>query len=104
MRINCRVALEISFILQASPTSLPRIPVFTGTGPMRGWRDPWFDRLTTLSEVEGESRKIAEQKIILDPLPKAAGDDQSGHSLFRFLPLHRSRSQPPNETAFKQQK
>ncbi|MGD9031576.1 MAG: hypothetical protein PVJ69_15730 [Desulfobacteraceae bacterium] len=30
-------------------------------------RDPWFDRLTTLSEVEGESRKIREAQIILDP-------------------------------------
>lgn len=45
-------------------------------------RDPWFDRpfdrvmvlsriegLTTLSEVEGESRKLAENQTILDSAP-----------------------------------
>jgi hypothetical protein len=52
---------------RASPASLPRIPVFTGTGPIGVGRDPWFDGLTTLSEVEGESRKIAKNQIILDP-------------------------------------
>ena len=30
-------------------------------------RDPWFGRLTTLSEVEGESRKVAQNQNILDP-------------------------------------
>ena len=30
-------------------------------------RDPWFDRLTTLSEVEGESREAVGNRIILDP-------------------------------------
>jgi hypothetical protein len=30
-------------------------------------RDPWFDRLTTLSKVEGESRTLFENQTILDP-------------------------------------
>jgi hypothetical protein len=40
-------------------------------------RDPWFDMLTTLSEVEGESRKIAE-KNILDPGSHPAPRDLAG--------------------------
>jgi hypothetical protein len=43
-------------------------------------RDPWFDRpfdkLTVLSQVEGGSRNVLESQIILDPPPKAAGDDE----------------------------
>ena len=39
-------------------------------------RDPWFDKLTTLSEVEGESRKLSENQIILDLPPTSAGDDE----------------------------
>jgi hypothetical protein len=39
-------------------------------------RDPWFDGLTTLSEAEGESRKIKKNQIILDPPPLSAGDDE----------------------------
>jgi hypothetical protein len=30
-------------------------------------RDPWFERLSSLSEVEGESRRILKYQIILDP-------------------------------------
>ena len=41
--------------------------------PKDGGRDPWFNTLTTLSEVEGESRKVAENQIILDPPPLSAG-------------------------------
>jgi hypothetical protein len=41
-------------------------------------RDPWFDRLTTLSEVEGESRKIGENQIILDPGSRPAPWDLAG--------------------------
>jgi hypothetical protein len=44
-------------------------------------RDLWFDKLTTLSEVEGESRKTAENQIILDLPPLLAGDDELRHSL-----------------------
>jgi hypothetical protein len=39
-------------------------------------RDPWFDRLTTLSEVEGESRKLVANRTVLDPPPTPAGDDE----------------------------
>jgi hypothetical protein len=63
-------------VIPGEPESLPRTRYGVG-------RDPWFDRpfdrltvlskvegLTTLSEVEGESRKIAENEIILDlPTP-----------------------------------
>jgi hypothetical protein len=55
---------------RASPASLSR-------SRYRDGRDPWFDTLTTLSEVEGESRKMPENQTILDPPPKAAGDDES---------------------------
>jgi len=41
-------------------------------------RDPWFDRLTTLSEVEGESRKFAENQNILDPGSHPAPLDLAG--------------------------
>jgi hypothetical protein len=54
-------------------------------------RDPWLDRpfgrltvlskvegLTTLSEVEGESRKIGENQIILDPGSPPAPRDLAG--------------------------
>jgi len=41
-------------------------------------RDPWFDRLTTLSEVEGESSKTAENQIILDPGSHPAPRDLAG--------------------------
>ena len=44
-------------------------------------RDPWFDKLTTLSEVEGESRELAENQIILDLPPTPAGDDELQHGL-----------------------
>jgi hypothetical protein len=30
-------------------------------------RDPWFDKLTTLSKVEGESRKTGLSRNLLDP-------------------------------------
>ena len=43
-------------------------------------RDPRFDGLTALSEVEGESRKLSENQIIPDPLPTLAGDDALGDS------------------------
>jgi hypothetical protein len=50
-------------------------------------RDPWFDRLTTLSEVEGESRKLGGNQIALDPPPPLAGDHelQASHS---FQPIN----------------
>jgi hypothetical protein len=38
----------------------------------------WFDRLTTLSEVEGESRKVAENQVILDPGSHPAARDLAG--------------------------
>jgi len=41
-------------------------------------RDPWFDRLTTLSEVEGKSRKLKENQTILDLPPTSPGDDELG--------------------------
>jgi hypothetical protein len=41
-------------------------------------RDPWFDRLTTLSEVEGESRKRGENQIILDPGSHPGSRDLAG--------------------------
>ena len=44
-------------------------------------QDPWFDKLTTLSEVEGESRELAENQIILDLPPTPAGDDEFRHGL-----------------------
>ncbi|MGD9077053.1 MAG: hypothetical protein PVJ69_17675 [Desulfobacteraceae bacterium] len=47
-------------VIPGEPTSLSR-------ARYGGGRDPWFDRLTTLSEAEGESRKPAENQIILDP-------------------------------------
>jgi hypothetical protein len=40
--------------------------------------DPWFDMLTTLSEVEGESRKVAENQVILDPGSHPAPRDLAG--------------------------
>ena len=73
-------------------------------------RDPWFDILTTLSEVdpstklrvdaeqsgsiEGESRKIRRNQIILDLPPKAAGDDElrpsreGGGGIATFFRIH----------------
>jgi hypothetical protein len=63
-------------VLQLDKTVIPGEPKDVG-------RDPWFDRLTTLSQVdpstklrvdaeqsrsiEGESRKLEEDQIILDP-------------------------------------
>jgi hypothetical protein len=41
-------------------------------------RDPWFERLTTLSEVEGESRKIGRNQIIVDPGSRPARQDLAG--------------------------
>ena len=41
-------------------------------------RDPWFDRLTILSEVEGESGKLTENQIILDPGSHPALRDLAG--------------------------
>jgi hypothetical protein len=41
-------------------------------------RDPWFDRLTTLSEVEGQSRKVTDDQIILDPGSHPALRDLAG--------------------------
>jgi hypothetical protein len=58
-------------VIPSEPASLPRTRYGVG-------RDPWFDRLTTLSEVEGESRKIAENKIILDPGSHPAPRDLAG--------------------------
>ena len=45
---------------------------------------PWFDRLTVLSRVEGESRKRVENKTILDPPTPLAGDDELPNALCRF--------------------
>jgi hypothetical protein len=67
-------AEDVGIFDRASPANPYHTPYGVG-------RDPWFDRLTTLSEVEGESRKIAQNQIILDLPPKAAGDDKSGHRL-----------------------
>jgi len=41
-------------------------------------RDPWFDRLTTLSEVEGESRNLVVNRIVLDPGSHHAPRDLAG--------------------------
>ena len=41
-------------------------------------RDPWFGGLTTLSGVEGESREMAENQIILDPGSPPAPRDLAG--------------------------
>jgi hypothetical protein len=49
--------------------------------PKDGERDPWFDRLTTLSEAEGESSEVAEDRNILDPPLKLAGDNELQHNL-----------------------
>jgi hypothetical protein len=35
--------------------------------PKHFWRDPRFNGLTALSEVEGESRKLMGNQTILDP-------------------------------------
>jgi hypothetical protein len=32
--------------------------------PAEGERDPWFDRLTTLSEIEGESSKSSYDQVL----------------------------------------
>jgi hypothetical protein len=49
-------------------------------------RDPWFDRLTTLSEVEGESRRFAEHQIILDPGSHPALRDLAGMTEWCTVP------------------
>ncbi len=49
--------------------------------PKDGGRDPGFGKLTTLSRVEGESREVAENQIILDPPPLSAGDHELRHSI-----------------------
>jgi hypothetical protein len=41
-------------------------------------RDPWFDRLTTLSEVEGESRELKLLQLFLDPGSRPAMRDLAG--------------------------
>jgi hypothetical protein len=41
-------------------------------------RDPWFDVLTTLSEVEGESMEITKNQVILDPGSLPAPRDLAG--------------------------
>jgi hypothetical protein len=41
-------------------------------------RDPWFDKLTTLSEVEGDSRKLPGNQVILDPGSHPAPWDLAG--------------------------
>ncbi|KPK25196.1 MAG: hypothetical protein AMK69_14940 [Nitrospira bacterium SG8_3] len=46
--------------------------------PKNGGRDPCFDKLTILSEAEGESRKVEGNQIILDPGSCPAPRDLAG--------------------------
>jgi hypothetical protein len=53
-----------------------------------GGRDPWFDRLTTLSKIEGESSEIQYNQILSGSrlAPRVAGlgrDDEFRHGLLR---------------------
>ncbi len=50
--------------------------------PKHFWRDPWFDKLTTLSEVEGESSKLVDKQTILDPGSHPALRDLAGMTNF----------------------
>jgi hypothetical protein len=50
-------------------------------------RDPWFDRLTTLSEVEGESRKLLSSHLFLDPGSRPALRDLAGMTNYDSIPL-----------------
>jgi hypothetical protein len=68
-RQACHNSTKPSF--RARPANLPRARY----GVVR---DPWFDRLTILSEVEGESREVAENPIILDPGSHPAPRDLAG--------------------------
>jgi hypothetical protein len=52
-------------------------PVIPGE-PNDCGRDPGFDKLTTLSEIEGESKSRAENRIILDPGSHPASRDLAG--------------------------
>jgi hypothetical protein len=54
--------------------------------PKHLWPDPWFDKLTTLSEVEGESRKLVENQTILDPDSHPALRDLVGMTNFDTVP------------------
>ena len=62
-------------VIPGEPTSLPR----TRYGVER---DPWFDMLTTLSEVEGESRKLSGNQLILDPGSHPAPQDLAGMTYY----------------------
>jgi hypothetical protein len=50
-------------------------------------RSPWFDRLTTLSEVEGESRKLLASHLFLDPGSHSALRDLAGMTNYDSIPL-----------------
>jgi hypothetical protein len=63
-------------------------------------RDPWFDRpfdrltvlskvegLTTLSEVEGESRKLLSRHLFLDPGSPPALQDLAGMTNYNSISL-----------------
>ena len=65
-----------------------------------GGRDPWFDRpfdrltvlskvegLTTLSEVEGESRKLLSSHLFLDPGSRPALRDLAGMTNYDSISL-----------------
>jgi hypothetical protein len=52
-------------------------PVIPGE-PNDFGRDPWFDKLTTLSKVDEESRKEPENQNILDPGSRSAQRNLAG--------------------------
>ena len=54
----------------------------------QGGRDPWFDRLTTLSEVEGESSEISMTSFDVW-FPAFAGTLSGSRLAFRFAGLGR---------------
>ena len=70
--------------------SVETVPHFQTTvipgEPKHFWRDPWFDKLTPLSEVEGESRTLVEILTILDPDSHPALRDLVGMTNFDTVP------------------